>query len=53
MEYEAGFGGQLCYVVHPGKFMAGGEAYKFKRLNVLQWMTRERDQWVSLKTPVE
>ena len=37
----AGFVGQLCYVVSPGKVMAYDEAQKFKRLNFFQWMTKE------------
>ena len=41
VQFAASFSSHLCYAIGPGKIMADGEAYKFKRMNLLQRMTKE------------
>ena len=41
----AGFEHQLYYVVGSREVMTDGEAEKFKRLNLLQWMIKEIERW--------
>ena len=47
-ECVLGFGGLICDGVDPGEVIADCEAYKFKRLNLLKWVTMEMNRWVCL-----
>jgi len=44
-QYEADFGGQICFVGNLGEVMTRG---KFKRLDLFQSLTIEMDRWVCL-----